>query len=191
VLHLLPHWNWNPGDSVDVLAFTNCDEVKLYLNGQPLGTRNFANTDKVHLAWKVAFAPGTLKAEGYKDGKLIKTDEVKTAGAPTQIQLIADTNRIKANGTDLCFVTVKITDANGVMVPNADQLVHFDIEGAGKIAGVDNGNSISLEAHKANQRKAFNGMCLVVIQSNGKVGNIKLKASAPGLMSQEVSLKAE
>jgi beta-galactosidase len=191
VLHLLPHWNWNPGDSVDVLAFTNCDEVKLYLNGQPLGTRNFANTDKVHLAWKVAFAPGTLKAEGYKDGKLIKTDEVKTAGAPAKIQLMVDTVIIKANGTDLCFVTVKVTDANGIMVPNADQLVHFDIEGAGKIAGVDNGNSISLEPHKANQRKAFNGMCLVVIQSNGKVGNIKLKASAPGLMSQEVSLRAE
>jgi len=70
-------------------------------------------------------------------------------------------------------------------------LIHFDLEGAGKIAGVDNGNSISLEPHKANQRKAFNGMCLVVIQSNGKNGNIKLKASAPGLESKELSLRAE
>ncbi len=191
VLHLLPHWNWNPGDSIDVLAFTNCDEVKLSLNGQPVGSRSFANTDKIHLAWKVAFAPGTLKAEGYKNGKLVKTDEVKTAAAATQIQLIPDTSIIRANGTDLCFVTVKVLDDKGIMVPNADQLIHFDLEGPGKIAGVDNGNSISLEAHKANQRKAFNGMCLVVIQSDGKPGNIKLKATSPGLTAQEVSLKAQ
>jgi len=191
VLHLLPHWNWNAGDSVDVLAFTNCDEVKLYLNGQLVGSRNFTGTDKIHLAWKVAYVPGTLKAEGYKNNHLVKTDEVKTAGPAAQIQLIADTNLIHANATDLIFVTVKVNDANGVLVPNADQLIHFDLEGAGKIAGVDNGNSISLEPHKANQRKAFNGMCLVVIQSNGKNGNIKLKASAPGLESKELSLRAE
>jgi beta-galactosidase len=190
VLHILPHWNWNAGDTIDVLAFTNCDEVKLYLNGQPVGTRSFANTDKIHLSWRVAYAPGTLKAEGYKNGILVKIDEVRTAGAPAQIQLIPDTTIIRANGTDLCFVTVKVTDANGVMVPNADQLVHFDIEGAGKIAGVDNGNSISLEPHKASQRKAFNGLCLVVIQSNGKPGSIKLKATSDGLTAQGITLRA-
>ncbi|MDB5282867.1 MAG: hypothetical protein JWO06_1942, partial [Bacteroidota bacterium] len=191
VLHLLPHWNWTTSDTIDVLAFTNCDEVKLYLNGQPVGSRNFSNTDKIHLAWRLAFAPGTLKAEGYKNGVLTKTDEVKTAGAAAKIQLMADTGIIKANGTDLCFVTVKIADADGVMVPNADQLIHFDIEGAGKIVGVDNGNSISLEPHKANQRKAFNGMCLVVIESTGKPGVIKLKASSEGFKNGELSLRAE
>jgi beta-galactosidase len=77
------------------------------------------------------------------------------------------------------------------MVPNADHLIHFDLEGAGKIAGVDNGNAISLEPHKANQRKAFNGMCLVVIQSNGKSGNIKLMATSEGLPGQELTVKAE
>ena len=191
VLHLLPHWNWNTGDSIDVLAFTNCDEVKLSLNGQPLGSRVFTGTDKIHLAWKVAFVPGTLKAEGYKNGKLIKTDEVKTAAAPAQIQLSADTDLIRANGTDLVFVTVKVTDAKGVLIPNADQLIHFEVDGPGKIAGVDNGNSISLEPHKASQRKAFNGMCLVVIQSNGKPGNIHLKATATGLEGKELSVKAQ
>ena len=191
VLHLLPHWNWHAGDTIDVLAFTNCDEVRLFLNGQPVGSRTFANTDKIHLSWRIPFAPGVLKAEGYKNGKLVKTDEVKTAGAATQIQLIPDSTVIHANGTDLCFVTVKVTDEKGVLVPNADQLIHFDVEGAGKIAGVDNGNSISLEPHKANQRKAFNGMCLVVIQSTGKAGNIKIKATAEGLTAKDLSLKAE
>ena len=191
VLHILPHWNWKVGDTVDVMAYTNCDEVKLYLNGQPLGSRSFANTDKIHLSWWVPYTPGTLKAEGYKNGTLVKTDEVKTAGAPTQIQLIRDKTIIHSNGTDLCFVTVKVTDANGVMVPNADELIHFDVDGAGKIAGVDNGNAISLEPHKASERKAFNGMCLVVIQSNGKSGTIKLKATSDGLTSADLTILAQ
>jgi beta-galactosidase len=191
VLHLLPHWNWNAGDTVDVIAFTNCDEVKLYLNGQAIGSRSFANTDKIHLSWRVAYTPGVLKAEGYKNGVLVKTDEVKTAGAAYQIQLIPDTNVINANGTDLCFVTVKVTDAKGVLIPNADQLIQFEVDGAGKIAGVDNGNAISLEPHKANQRKAFNGMCLVVIQSNGTSGSIKLKAGSTGLVGSDLSLVAK
>ena len=190
VLHLLPHWNWHTGDTIDVLGFTNCDEVKLYLNGQPVGTRTFAGTDKIHLSWKVPFAPGTLKAEGFKNGKLIKTDEVKTAGAAAQIQLLSDTDNFKARPDGLCFVSVKVTDDKGVMVPDASQLIHFDIEGYGKIVGVDNGNSISLEPHKANQRKAFNGMCLVVIQTTGTYGDIKLKASSPGLVGKEVTVRA-
>ena len=191
VLHLLPHWDWSPGDTVDVLAFTNCDEVKLFLNNQPVGTRTFTGTGKIHLAWRVAFAPGTLKAEGYKNGKLVKTDEVKTPGAPAQINLTPDTTTIKANGTDLIFVTVKVTDATGTLVPTADQQINFELEGPGKIAGVDNGNSISLEAHKANHRKAFNGMCLVVIQSTGKPGSIKLKATSPLLVTSVLELNAE
>jgi beta-galactosidase len=191
VLHLLPHWNWHTGDSVDVLAFTNCDSVRLSLNDKPIGTRSFANTDKMHLAWKVAFTPGTLKAEGYRNGVLVKTDEVKTAGAPAHLEVTEDVKSIKADGKDLCFVTVKVTDANGVMVPNADNLIHFDISGEGKIAGVDNGNSISLEPHKANQRKAFNGMCLAVIQSTGKKGNIKLQVSGEGLAMHVLNIQAK
>jgi beta-galactosidase len=191
VLHLLPHWNWTAGETVDVLAFTNCDMVNLYLNGKLVGTRNLAGADKIHMSWRLPFSPGTLKAVGYKNGKVVKTDEVETAGAPAKIKLLVDTGIIKANGTDLCFVTVKITDADGVLVPNAGQLIHFDIEGPGKIVGVDNGNSISLEPHKANQRKAFNGMCLAVIQSTGAQGTIKLKASAEGLANQELSLRAQ
>ena len=77
------------------------------------------------------------------------------------------------------------------MIPNADQLIHFDVDGAGKIAGVDNGNAISLEPHKANERKAFNGMCLVVIQSNGKSGTIKLKATSDGLTSADLTILAQ
>jgi len=188
MVHLLPHWNWTEGQLIDVVAYTNCDEVKLFLNGQPLETRKFADTKKLHLRWKVPFKAGTLKAEGYKGGKLIATDEVKTAGDAAEIELSADRSTITADGKDLSFITVKITDENGTIVPNSDNLVHFELEGEGKIVGVGNGNAMSLEPAKGNERRAFSGMCQVIVQSTGKKGNIQMKASSLGLQDGKITL---
>jgi beta-galactosidase len=191
VLHLLPHWNWTGMDSVDVLAFSNCDEVKLYLNNQLIGSRSFTGPDQMHLSWKVNYQPGVLRAEGFKNGKVVKADSVQTAGPAARIELIPDRKVIRADGADISFVTVKVTDAKGILVPDAEQLIHFETSGEGKIEGVDNGNSISLEPHKADHRKAFHGMCLAIIQSTGGKGNIKLTASASGLTNAEIIVKAE
>jgi len=207
VLHLLPHWNWKEGQLIDVIAYTNCDEVKLYLNDQLIGTQAFVNTkttykvkkwdevvnvgegQKLSLDWKVPFKPGTLRAEGYKNGKLIATDVVKTAGDPAQIELVADRSTILADGIDLSYITVKIKDDQGTLVPDADNLVHFDLEGEGKIVGVANGDPISLEPAKGKERRAFSGMCQVVVQSTGRKGKITLKASSLGLPDEKISLK--
>ncbi|MCK6561828.1 glycoside hydrolase family 2 protein [candidate division KSB1 bacterium] len=180
VLHVFPHWNWNEGDAIDVWAYTNCEEVELFLNGQSLGTKRKAGDD-LHLAWRVAFARGALKAIGRSDGKEILTREVKTAGAPAKIVLEADRNVIAADGRDLSFVTVKLLDEEGTLTPRADNLISFEIVGAGRIAGVDNGLQTSAEPFKANSRKAFNGLCLAVIQSTEKPGRIALKATSEGL----------
>jgi beta-galactosidase len=188
VLHLLPHWNWKEGQKIDVVAYTNCDEVKLYLNGQPLETKKLADTQKLSLRWKVPFKTGMLKAEGYKKGTLVATDEVKTAGDPAKIELIADRKTIKADGRDLSFITVKITDENGILVPDADNLVHFELEGEGEIVGVGNGNAMSQEPAKGKERRAFSGMCQVIVQSTPKKGIIKLKASSLGLTDSEIPL---
>lgn len=208
VLHLFPHWNWKAGQLIDVIAYTNCDEVKLYLNDKLIGKQVFANTkidyktnqwdkpidlgegQKLSLDWKVPFVPGTLKAEGYKNGKLILTDIVKTAGDPSKIELVADRSTISADGKDLAYITVKITDKNGNMVPTADNLVHFDLEGEGQIVGVGNGNPISLEPAKGIERRAFSGMCQVIIQSTPKNGKIILKASSLGLSDQIIKLNS-
>jgi beta-galactosidase len=188
VLHLLPHWNWENGQIIDVVAYTNCDEVKLYLNGQLLETKKLADTQKLSLRWKVPFQAGVLKAEGFKNGKLVAADEVKTAGDPAKIELIADRKNIKAGSKDLSFITVKITDENGVLVPNADNLVHFEVEGEGLIAGVGNGNAMSQEPAKGKERRAFSGMCQVVIQSSQKKGNITLRATSLGLTDSIIQL---
>ncbi len=206
VLHLLPHWNWKEGQLIDVIAYTNCDEVKLYLNDQLIGRKAFAETritykskqwdkvinlgegQKLSLDWKVPYTPGTLRAEGYKNGKLIATDVVKTANDPAKIELVADRSSISADGKDLSYITVKIKDKEGTLVPDADHLIHFDLEGEGQIVGVGNGNPISLESAKGKERRAFSGMCQVVIQSSTKKGKIILKASSLGLPDEKITI---
>jgi len=190
VLHILPHWNWEPGKSVEVWAYyNNADEVELYLNEKSLGKKSKQNDD-LHVLWNVNFEPGTLKAVSRKNGKDVLVREVKTAGAPAKIELIADRNNIKADGNDLSFVTVRILDVNGNIVPNADNLVDFKVEGSGFIAGVDNGFQASLEPFKANYRKAFHGLCLAILQSKEKTGTIKLTASSNGLSSSSITINA-
>lgn len=188
VLHILPHWNWQPGNSVDVWAYySNADEVELFLNGKSMGIRK-KQGDDLHVMWRVAYEPGTLKAVSRKDGKTVLIKEMKTAGKPAKILLTADRKTIKADGNDLSFVTVTITDKDGNMVPDADNLVQFTINGNGWIAAVDNGSETSMESFRGNQRKAFNGLCLAVIQSTGKSGTVALKASADGLQPAAVEI---
>lgn len=191
VLHILPHWNWKQGDTVDVWAYyNNADEVELMLNGKSLGTRS-KKGDDLHVMWRVPFMPGTLEAVSKKDGKVVTTATVKTAGAPAKIMLIADRKIIKADGKDLSFVTVKVVDKDGNFVPYADNNIQFKITGAGFIAGTDNGSETSMESFKSSTHKAFNGMCLVVIQSNGKAGTIQFTATSQGLTTAVTNITVQ
>ena len=190
VLHLFPNWNWKENDTVDVWAYTNCKEVELFLNGKSLGTKSKID-DELHLMWRVPYTPGTLKAIGYTGGKVILTTEVKTASAPVKIVLEADRNVISADSLDMSFITVKVLDKEGLLVPYADNLIKFDISGEGKIAAVDNGLETSLEPFKADYRKAFNGLCLAVIQANNKKGIITLNATSEGLDGASIEINVK
>ena len=188
VLHLLPHWNWKSGQTIDVWAYySGADEVELYLNGRSVGVRS-KHGDDLHVSWPVKFELGTLKAVSRKAGKVVLTQEVHTAGPAAKIELIADRRSIKADGKDLSYITVKITDKNGNPVPDADNLVNYEITGPATIAGVDNGSQSSMEPFKANHRKAFHGLCLAIIQSTHKGGIITVKASAIGLVGTLVKI---
>ncbi|MBN2012709.1 DUF4982 domain-containing protein [candidate division KSB1 bacterium] len=190
MLHLFPHWNWNDGDVIDVWVYTNVDAVELFLNDKSLGTQQ--KTDNVYkLVWNALFTPGTLRAVGFKNGKQILEQKIQTAGAPAKIVMWADRNIISADGRDLSFVTVKVLDAAGNLVPHADNMISFDIKGNGFIAGVDNGLQTSHEPFQVNYRKAFNGLCLVVVQATEKAGNITLGAISDGLESARVVIKTE
>jgi beta-galactosidase len=145
VLHLLPHWNWagKEGQNIDVRCFSNLDEVELFLNGVSLGRK--AMPTNSHLQWMVPYAPGTLMARAYKNGKPMAEEKVETTGAPAAIKLTPDRTTINPDGEDLSVITVAVTDAQSRVVPVADNLVSFDISGGGKIIGVGNGDPSSHE----------------------------------------------
>lgn len=189
VLHIFPHWNWPAGDSVDVWAYyNNADEVELFVNDRSLGVKS-KEGDSLHVQWRVKYEPGTVRAVSRKNGKTVLRKEIKTAGKPAKISLVADRKVLSVNGEDLSFVTVKVTDADGNIVPYADNLLRFSVTGPAVVAGVDNGNPVSHEPFKASQRKAFNGLCLAIVQTAGKRGDILLKATAEGLSPSSVRIK--
>ncbi|OGV09833.1 MAG: glycoside hydrolase, partial [Ignavibacteria bacterium RIFOXYB2_FULL_36_7] len=190
VLHVFPSWNWKEGDTIDVWAYTNCYEVELFLNDKSVG-RKKKTGDDLHLMWRLPFTPGTLKAVGYADGKEIITSVQKTAGTPARIVLEADRNIITADGRDLSFITVKVLDKNNILVRYADNLISFEISGEGNIVGVDNGLQTSHESFKMNYRKAFNGMCLVVIQSSEKAGRITLETISEELKGASLEIETK
>jgi beta-galactosidase len=187
VLHIFPHWNWSPGQTVDVVAYTNCEETELFLNGVSLGRK--AKGDALHLVWSVPYEAGTLTGVGYSGGTEVMRTEVKTAREPAAIVLSPDRSEITADGSDLSFITVTVVDRDNVPVPNADNLVKFTVEGPGTIAGVDNGLQTSMEPFKADYRKAFNGKCLVVVKAAREAGDVKVTASAEGLTSASCALE--
>ena len=181
VLHVFPHWNWKAGETVDVVAYyNNADEVELFLNDRSQGTKR-KEGDDMHVFWRLKFEPGVLKAVSRRNGRTVLTREVRTAAQASQMILVPDRKTINADGVDLSFVTVKVVDRNGTLVPLADNLIRFEVSGDGSIAGVDNGNQISHESFKGKQRKAFHGMALVIVQSKQKAGRIYLRATGQNL----------
>jgi len=191
VLHIFPHWNWQPGKVVDVWAFyNNADEVELYLNGKSLGIKKKTGDD-LHVMWRVNYVPGTLKAVSRKDGKVVLTQEIHTTGAPAKIELIADRKVINADGKDLSFITVKILDKDGNVVPDADNLVDFKLNGNAFIASVDNGDPVSHDSFKVSYRKAFHGLALAIVQSKKTPGDINFTATSKGLQSATLTIKAK
>jgi beta-galactosidase len=141
--------------------------------------------------WRLNYEPGTLKAVSRRNGQTVLEKTINTAGEASKIVLEADRSSISADGKDLSFITAKVYDEAGNLVPNADNLIQFNITGNGFIAGVDNGYQASHEPFKANKRKAFKGMCLAIIQSNGETGNIQIEATSDGLKSSTITIEAK
>ena len=191
VLHLLPHWNWKPGQTVDVWAYySQADEVELLLNGKSLGIKK-KGSDDLHVLWRVPYTPGTLQAVSRRAGQTVLTSIIKTASPAAKIELVADRSKLRADGKDLSFITVRVLDATGTLVPDAANLVKFSVSGTGFLAGVDNGYQASLESFKAPEHKAYNGMALAIIQTTEKGGAITVRAEAEGLAGASIILQSQ
>ena len=169
------------------IIFTSAESVELLLNGKSLGSKDFKDTNSLHLEWKVPYEPGVLKAVGKKGGQTL-IDEVRTAGEPARLLVRPDRRQIAADGEDLSYVEVRIVDKDGNLCPNADNQVVFGLEGPGTIAGVDNGDPTNHEPFKAAEHKAFHGLCLAVIKAARTPGEIRLSVTAEGLQSEPVTI---
>jgi beta-galactosidase len=208
MVHVLPHWNWEEGMTIPVYSYTNCEEVELFVNGKSFGKKvkgkDFTMIhceyngfekgmfkSKYRLSWNVPYQKGSIKVVGYIDGKEVTSKEIKTAEAPAKVKLIADRSEINADGVDLSFITVRIEDSNGNLVPNSENLVNFKVEGAGVLEAVGNGNQASLESFKANHIKAFSGMCLAIVKSTENSGDIKITATSEGIDSETISISSK
>ncbi|WP_328492393.1 DUF4982 domain-containing protein [Streptomyces sp. NBC_00414] len=144
---------------------------------------------KLHLTWRVPFAPGELKAVARRDGRTVATDVLRTAGEPHALRLTPDRESVAADGRSLCFVTAEVIDARGVVVPGADHSIAFDVDG-GSLAGVDNGREESAERYQASTRTAFHGMALAIVRAGTEQGRIRLRARSAGLRTATVSVRA-
>ncbi len=188
VLHIVQHWNWNgmEGKEAEVSIHSNCDEIKLTLNGKKVGSQKMKTFG--HQVWKVKYQPGTLKATGYKNGKKVATDKIITAGKFAQIKLTPDKVILKNNGKDIAVVRVELLDKKGNPVKLADNFMKFELEGDANILGTCNGNPSSLEIDSELQRKAYNGKAIVIIQSGLTKGEVRLKVTSGEIMNQ-ISIK--
>ena len=175
MLHLFPHWNWVPGDYIDMWCYySGADEVELFINGKSQGVRRKTDHQpegwkpglctEYHVGWRVTFDPGEVKAVSRKDGKVVCEQVIKTAGAPDHIRLSVD-----YQGKTTTFITAEVVDKDGNLCPWADDEIHFIYEGEGGILGTDNGCQTSMERFTSPKRKAFFGKCLVVVTGPGSM----------------------
>ena len=192
--HILPHWNWpdRVGEITPVHVYTSGDEAELFLNGKSLG-RKKRSALEYRFRWDdVKYAPGELKVVTYKNGKPWAEKITRTTGAAAKLTLKADRATIRADGQDLSFVTVTITDKDGLLVPRSKNALKFELSGPGEIVATDNGDATDQTTFSSKERKAFNGLALVIVRAKaGQAGAITLKATGEGLAPAEIALTSE
>ncbi|MBS1814220.1 MAG: glycoside hydrolase family 2 protein [Acidobacteria bacterium] len=192
MVHLLPHWTWpeKTGRVIRVWSFTNCDAVELFLNDRSVGRKTMTSNGPLHLEWEVNYAPGTLRAIGFRGGKEVCNTEVKTAGKPAKIALRVERVSITADGKDVVYLQAAVTDEAGIMAPDANHRIHFSVQGAGRLVAVDNGDTMSHESFQGSSIAAFSGMCIAVVRASRSAGEIHVQASAEGLQSGSAMVSA-
>ncbi len=177
VLHILPHWNMsvNEGETVDVWAFTNCEEVELYINGESQGRK--VCEPHGHLEWSVKYKKGVLEAVGYKNGLEVKRDTRVTAKDPVKLVLKPNKNSLLADYEDAVIITAHLEDEDGNMVITSNEEISFEFEGPYRFLGTGNGDHLGSEPDKEPKRSLFAGKCIVIVGSTYDQGNIKVKGN--------------
>ena len=191
--HILPHWNWDEriGLVTPVNVYTSGTEAELFINGKSMGRKIRRPGQDFRLVWdSVKYEPGVVKVIAYKDGLQWATDEVKTTGSASKLQLSADRDVIVPDGVDLAFITVKVQDNTGLTVPRSRPLIKFEVEGPGEIIATDNGDATSFVPFRSHEKEAFNGLLLVIVKAKkGMKGTFSVNATSSGLESGHIQIQ--
>jgi beta-galactosidase len=195
--HILPHWTWpeREGQVTPVHVFSSGDEAELFVNGKSQGrvAKTSARSPyEYRFRWDyVKYEPGEVSVVVYKDKKEWARSAVQTAGDAASLAATPDRTQIRADGNDLSFVAVKVTDREGRLVPRAANRVRFSVEGPGEIVATDNGDQTNMEAFQAHDRQAFNGQVMVIVRSRpGQPGKLTLRAESDGLAPATATILA-
>lgn len=205
-LHLLPHWNWtgDEGEFKQVIAYTNCDEVKLFINGRLVGTKSFScpkygcrnawndpikyeTTNDLHLTWDVPYEAGELKAVGYVNGEVAAEYVVRTTGKPVSLRALADSQIIVPNG--IAHIEISMVDRNNLPVPDANPMIHCEVDGPAHLVGMDSGDLMDPTMYSCPDRRMFSGLLMAMIYADGP-GEIGVRFSSDGMKEITVCLEA-
>ncbi len=191
MIHILPYWDFNPDQMIDVRVYTNAPKVALFLNGTLIGEKTLAHTEEDNMIadWQLPFEAGTLKAIAYdENGVEIARDEASSFGDAASLHLTANRSQVTADGSELIFVTIDALDTDGHAVANANNRVHVTVTGEGMLAGLDNGDSTDCEPYKGDCRRLFSGKLLAIIAPSLTAGTITITASSDGLTSASLTV---
>lgn len=193
MVHIFPYWDFNRGQMIDVRVCSNAPKIELQLNGVTIGTHNIDHKNGTDLVgwWKLPYEDGELKAIAYDEkGKVIATDVKRSFGDVKKIGLQVDKETLHADGTDLIFVEINMEDENGNPVENANNRVHVKVTGAGRLLGLDNGDSTDYDQYKGTSRRLFSGKLMAIIGATLDPGKIKIEVSSKGLESQTLTIES-
>jgi beta-galactosidase len=193
MIHIFPYWDFNEGQMIDVRVCSNAPRIELQLNGESVGSFNIDHQKGKQLVgwWKIPYTRGELKAIAYdEEGNVIATDVKKSFGDAKSLVLKPDKKELIANGQDLIFLEISVEDEKGNAVENANNRVEVCVKGAGRLIGLDNGDSTDYDAYKGTSRRLFSGKLLAVIGAKVTPGPISIEVSSPGLEAKSIDLMA-
>lgn len=185
------NWNWEKDTKLRLAAFSNCEEVELFLNGKSKGLKKPADFKNNITEWELNYQEGTIELKGFNKGKVVSKDKLTTVGKPFAIQLKTKTDKLEASGLDLAYVQVDVVDEKGRKVCSATNEITFEVSGSGELVGVSSGDILSHESMKDSKRKVYNGSCIAVLKGGKEKGTITIKAKAAGLKESLLEIKVK
>lgn len=191
-IHILPHWDWNIGQEIEVYTYSNVEDVELFLNGKSLGKQHIdlLHGSILHGSWKIPYEKGDLVAKAYVDGCVVAENKISSFSEAVKLEAKADKENLKADGRDMVFVEISATDENHNFVANARNRVEVTVSGAGRLVGLDNGDSTDYDSYKGTSRRLFSGKLVAMIMSTFEAGEIGVKICSEGLAPANLVLKA-